>query len=293
MHNKNSFYFVTKPLQYYNALNLSSIDRNDKYLFVIPNFGNADDFVAKIIKNDKRWIKVTIIKSKRDKALLNYTVNNEDNVYVHSDMHRELMFRGAFSKANVIVYEEGLGTYSKEITNITNSWWKNALIKFLTRIRVLNSVTGGHPRTKQVYVYDQKKFSYVNNANSKKCRPFESNFYDNYINNKFEFDAIFKLNEIEYPKHSRVALFLTSNDKSINFEHEFNKIDRSKYDEVIFKAHPNISNIYRNYECKYTNVMAELLIVKFLESESRVDVYHFGTAVELYIKSKNVNFIRL
>lgn len=289
----SSFYFITKPLQYFNVLNLSLNDINDKYLFIIPNFHNASEFFSKILEYDHRWKEIKVIESKLDMSLLEYTVNKGDAVYVHSDMHWELKFVGEFAKAKIIVYEEGLGTYSKEITSITKSWLKNLVIKILTRIKYLNSVTGGDSKTQSVYVYNKPLFEKENPINAHKSITFEYNFFDNYRANKYELDQIFELNNITFPKYSHIALYLTSNDSSIDFLSIFNSIDKNKYDEMIFKSHPNVASYYNRLNNSYTNIMAELLIVKLLECGNTIDVYHFGTAVELYINSHGVKFFKL
>ncbi|MEZ9543755.1 hypothetical protein AB4209_17640 [Vibrio sp. 10N.286.48.C11] len=286
-----NYFFCTKPLQYFNCVNLvSNLHKGEEnILFIIPNFYGAKELSEKIKIYDHNWDDVIIINNKRDRTLNKFNITQTDRVYIHSDLHFEMFFLGKFNHADFFVYEEGLGSYEKSITKITNRKWKNYIIYFLTKIGLVNSTPGKSKKNKKQYLYFPEKYEATHPDYAFKTFSFPFSFVENYLYNKDMFDNIFELNSIVLPEGNKICLYLSSNSRTINYM-EYYELISYDYDFSIFKPHPNVADQYDNIDLEFRDKMAEILIMKLLDSDKFVDVYHHGTSAEQYIIDDRVQF---
>ena len=278
---KNTVYICTKPLQYFNCLNLSAtVDRNKSKLtlILIPNFSNSEYVISKIKKLDKSWDDIKEFDTK-EKAIFFLKKNQVEEVYVDNDLHSEGALLGKLgTNVDFYVYEEGVGSYRRFISNVTNSKIKNALIYILGKAKIFNSIHGAGKYTKGIFLYNKKAYDFIHPALSYKSKEFFRDFISNYENNRDILDEIFEIKKINLPSRKKVAVFLTSNNRNIDFETEFlNNVHVNDYELTIFKSHPNVSDLYGHLNCVATqSILAEFIILKLLADSNQVTIYHYN-----------------
>lgn len=288
-----NYFFCTKPLQYFNVSNIVSLFKDDKnILILIPNFSGANKAYEKIVEHDSQWDSVFIFNTKLEAFDEIIATTGFNKIFVDTDLHRELKFLNKKSQGDLFVYEEGLGTYEKEITKVSNKVWKNLLLLMAVKFKILNGAMGGNRRTKSIFVYDYNRYDSVHKNNRQISFPFK--FIENYNNKKDIFDEVFELNSFNFPNSSKILLFLTGSRLDLNYSLEYEKIKLSgDYDLSIFKPHPLVGANYSS-DCEgYSQVMAEILLLKLISLNNNIVVYHFGCAAEMYIKDKKVEFNKL
>ncbi len=290
-----NYFICTKPLQYFNCKNIASSLEGNNILYILPNFTNADLFIEKIKKYDTDWTKIEALYSKKSLNSMKPLNTNEYSVYIDTDLHFTL--NGSFfnKSHSICVYEEGIGTYRKKITNVTNIGWKDGLIRLLTFLGILNSRMGGNSKTKCIYLYNRDKYLLKHRDLEKKVKDFPYEFYDNYKKNRSLFIQIFNLTSIKLPENSKVLLFLTSNSRTKDFIREFKEIKEKedKFDFYFFKPHPYVIDLYPDSENFLQDIMSEILVFELLAKKNFIKIFHYNSSTELYIHHKKVDFVNL
>lgn len=295
---KNAVYICTKPLQYFNCLNLSTtVDRSKVKLtlILIPNFSNSVHVISKIKRLDKNWDEILEFDTK-ERAISYLSNIKVEEVYVDNDLHSEgVLLWKLGANIDFYVYEEGVGSYRRFISNVTKSKIKNALIYVLGKLKLFNSIHGAGKYTKGIFLYNKKAYDSIHPALSYKSKEFFRDFISNYESNKGTLEEIFEINKLNLPSRKKVAVFLTSNNRSIDFEAEFlNSVNSNNYDLTIFKSHPNVSDLYGHLNNVITqNVLAEFIILKLLANANQVTIYHYNCSTVMYLLKYGTSEVNL
>lgn len=286
-----NIFFCSKPLQYFNCLNIQQSLQGAKILLASPNFFKGLEFFNDVKKSTDVWDEVKIITGKKDQNLKNIKVNKDSSIFVDTDLYRDLDIWAGFTIANVYVYEEGIGTY---LGSRYQKWnIKGCFVNLSGILGIYNNSIGQNTKVKGVYLYDKLKYQ-KKNKRKKETLDFPDDFQKLYQRYNSHLTNLFKINKNKIPSNSNVLIYLTSNSRVYDFESNYLQLNNKKnYDLKIFKAHPYVADLYKHFDSNINATMAEILLLELISKKNYIDVYHFSSSVPLYIKSKYVNFINL
>lgn len=285
-------FICSKPLQYFNCLNIvSSLNNSKNILFCLPNFYKSEEFYLRIDKNDTHWDEVIQIKSRTE--IVKYLDKAcKFNLFTDNDLYTALKpFKFFINLNNIYVYEEGLSVYNG-VVKVTNVNRYYLVLNFLAKIGVLNSIMGAHKKTNKIYTYYIDNYKKINGARGGDPTAFPRKFVDNYLAEQEIIEKVFDINKYQFPMNKKICLFLTSNDLAYDFVKDYKQIvNAKKFDSYIFKSHPLVAEKYIGIDSSgYDLIMAEILLLKLLSNGNQVNVYHYGTSAELYIVNDDVIF---
>lgn len=296
---KVNMYVCSKPLQYFNVLNLPR-DKAQKNILVIEDkFKDAYKFYESVKTYDDSWFEI-YYKEDRSKILLlclfKYRVIN---FYYYLDfMLRAALFLYAVPCKNIFIYEEGISAYRTDIFKNTAAY-KRKIRRFIG----LSEYAGFHSRVKGMYVYNKEKylktFSQLNKKKQPQPLPFNASFEQMLKNNIelslkiFQFDAEHIFADVQ---NKKVLLYITSwplNNKALE------NINTNEYDYCIIKPHPHIRDLelpahWNNNKTIIIEsvILAEFIIEVLIERNNRVDIYHHNSSAVMYLNQhSNINSV--
>lgn len=281
----NSYFIVSKPLQYINALNIPS--RGKRSLILVDGFINARDFYQNVAKLNF-WDKISFCNTTRDAYLfLTQNVSREDFVFIDSDYGLIKMYLlSRIRTSNIFVYEEGEGSYRNNLLKRTN---KNVIFNNILRLLGVKEHFGGSKFVKGIYVYDHQKF--INNVStfSNRLFHFKNNFIDNLDIYRHHFH--FQNSEIDkiissIPETTRINIYLTTYYYNMSIEKYVHEYDTEFW---MIKPHPQIAfNINPLFQVNISpSIFMELLILRFVNERYNFRVYHEGSSTLQYFSNVN------
>lgn len=283
-----SVFLISKPLQYFNATNIS--DGNQRFCLLVNSFYNAEIVCNKIKNRSNYWESCSLFDN-WDKAY-SWVIHNKKkiaNIYIDSDYGlRKQLYLRRLSSLNIFVYEEGIGNYRK----YTRPGKKeNKFLKSVYSVLGIKDYLGGYSHTKGIYLYDIEKFkqTFPNNkkaliqfTNSFRTHLSEFNDKDIFLN-KTDNETIFKL------KNKKVLIYLTGwkyNVKVNNLLTEYSNYTR------ILKPHPQIkSDELEEFKESYEYVLSgdtliELFINEALSYVDEMVILHHNSSALLYFRNE-------
>lgn len=295
VNSRNSIFFVTKPLQYFNATNIE--DSNYKICIIIDYFFNALEIYHKVKETSKYWDLVLFFQDRKNAFdWINLNKKGIENIYIDSDYGlKNYYYLHKLRSCNIYVYEEGLGNYKG---TLRNKGLINYIIKKLYSFLGFQDFIGGSKYTKGIYLYDIERHQEV----YKKCNKIRKEFissFDEHLKNFQDSSILMCNNSSEYIKSlsgKKILIYLTS----WNIYPEIDKI-LVQYDDYykILKPHPIIREIPSKYEQYFNkilngNIFIELFINKCIDFSPNIIVIHHNSSVGMYFKNKkNIEFINL
>lgn len=280
-------YMCSKPLQYFNILNIGNINNSPlkKILCIRNDFLEAEIFAKNIKLYDKQWDDVIILKNKKEYHL--FIIKTKIHNLIAENDASWLMWIHSLMKHfdNFYVFEEGIGTYKF----ISRKWWDRAIRKILG----IGSHYGESKYCKNIFLYEpdlyNKKFS------STKALPMKQNFIEALKNNAELFTKLSPpIPDFLNVKGKKILLYITNHEISKNIIDKMCKLDG--YDLLIIKPHPHIKNLlletkYSNIYILSTNMMIEYILYEISKKNS-LEVWHFASTSMVYFTQfiKNTNF---
>lgn len=295
-----NFFFISKPVQYFNVLNVigtlnNKFEKENNTLLISDDFSESKRFYEKVRKVSRLWRTTKYFQS-RIAAFIWLILNVRDsNVYIDSDYAKDslfvklLLFRGN----QVSLYEEGIFTYKDDLfaEYLAKHKKKIAIYKFLK----LPKSIGITPGLSNIYVYSKSRFI----ARRPECKLdislFKYSFTENYISNKRELDLIFNINKEVLSKDFDV-IYCGPKDPSdiVNLTH-------LKTGNILFKPHPACDFKDEEYNqllgnsnviILHDNIPIEILCMKVIKKNKPV-FYHHNCSAELYLKDMVKEFVNL
>lgn len=280
-------FIVSKPLQYFNATNISTNGR--RFLLIVDDFFNAKKVYLDLKERSICWDKIYLFDVWSD--AYNWILKNKldiDNLYIDSDHGwTKYNYLKQFDGINIYVYEEGIGNYRMNLNE------NNILGKFKKYIyeNILGNQVylGGSKYIKGIYLYDKERFNKNIHNNKKELLPFSTSFYNHLkkFNDREVFLSPSTINLIKNIHNKKILIYLTSwhydvkmNDIIANYEDYFK----------ILKLHPHIKEI-GTYSKEYDYIMegdnlVELVIIELLEKSDKVILFHHGTSAIMYFNNE-------
>lgn len=168
-------FIVTKPLQYINALNIDS--ENEKIILLINSFTGASSFFKQIERKSKYWSEQYFFESVD--VALDWVLQHKSNIntlFIDNDRKFQNDSRGRLLKdLNLTVYEEGIGTYIKNIYKPRRKIVGNLFLLFQS-IKGNKNKLGGYKHTKNIIVYYPEFYLKYTGKSNKNILKFKDPF---------------------------------------------------------------------------------------------------------------------
>lgn len=291
-----NYFIVTKPLQYFNCLNIKTYGK--RVLIFVNSFYNANEFFIKT-NEAHNWDNSFFFNCENSAYKFIYkSLNKDDTLFIDSDYGITSLLRLCRVKTKEIyVYEEGVGSYRDDLLSRHNySYVKN----FLYKLFGVKNHMGGSRFVKGLYIYDVQKHIQMVPRFKNKRLSFEHSFIENLsLNTNFLLDNDRINFYSEAFKDKDVHLYLTSwqfNEKIVAI---FDKIrDESILSSVAFiiKPHPHMKSIDFNYKFCHVipgDLMIEPLLQILSNKSSKLVVYHENSSCMQYLPNiENYNLLR-
>ena len=288
-----SYYIVSKPLQYFNAINIRD-DLASKICLIVDNFYEAETFFNNI-KNNRLWSDVIFFASAFDAyKWLKDRVNFGDNLFVDSDHgFRKTIWLSRIKSRNIYVYEEGIGSYRNDLIK---SGYRNKLFKFFLKLFGFKEYMGGGAFTKGIIIYDIESHKKLVNSFNKVRIQFKLSFHEHLLSDLVNSDFDLGNTELILERLSRKKVLMYLTDFEYNDKADLIHVQYSDYVKIL-KPHPNIKNILDKdqYDIILDNsVLIELFIVKVVEEASELIVVHENSSSANYLKNiDKITFINI
>lgn len=289
------YFFVSKPIQYLNAINIIDKCEVDNILLVSEEFSGSKVFFKNVTNISGIWSKTNFF-SKRIYALLWLVLHSRgSDIFVDSDYGKDsLILRLLILFGNrVFSYEEGLFTYKGDL-------FLEYECKFPVKIKIyrmlgLKKAMGLTKGLSGTYVYNVSE--YIDKRQDAVGPPlkFKRSFVDNYYYYKDEIDKIFELSS-SYNDINVDGLYCGPKHLA-----DIQNISRYEFDNLVFKPHPacNASNDEilnklgnKHVEIIRNSVPIEILCLSYI-NHSDFTFFHHDCSAEMHLSNvidKFINF---
>ncbi len=290
----NDVFIVTKPLQYINVLNIES--KHKKVLIFVDLFVNAKIIFDQIENNNSYWHELYFFKNMD--VVFNWIVKNKlyfNSIYIDSDINRRYEFF-LLRKLNIILYEEGVGTYRRKQYMPRRKIIGNLYLAFLSLLGYKNR-RGGSKYTKKIIVYFPAFYKSYIGEFKKDIIKFKLPFIDHIKNlkNIEIFNSKIKLSEF---KNKTIAIYLPSwniNNSAIKIINELNCERR------IVKLHPHTQNSninplqIKDFDLSISpDIPAEILILNLIDVAKKIFIISEFSSSTMYFQStSNIEIINI
>ncbi|WPQ60306.1 hypothetical protein SIO70_18335 [Chitinophaga sancti] len=289
----------TKPLQWFNALNIDFPGQEDRILIVVNSFKDAVIFYNRVKEYDATWSDVIFGQTREDSYALvkqlasQYTI---ERLYVDCDYGS---IGGAYAKlpvSNLYVIEEGLGPYVDKVKKGTPK-------RLIFKLKGWGAFLGGNSHTKGIYLYNHSYYRHVHKGYKKEILSFRTDFFSALAARR---ELLEKVAGLELPAGvqggKKVAFYLTAysiNPDVIKFLTE--NIDQ--FDNIIIKIHPHLANNFRiedhtdkipaeKLTVMSNSVLAEIIISRLAEG-NELTVVHESSTTCLYVDENSMKVINM
>lgn len=297
MNSKNLTCIIGKPLQYMIAsCCFSAMDHKNINLIVMDSFLGASQTVNNILKLN-RFNKVFFCRGRLSSFFLASFFARSNDLLIDSDVGFRIYFYLLFYKvfnlrANIWVYEEGVGTYIYDLEKYT---WRGTKLgkikKNIANIIGVASQFGNSVFTSGIYLYNR---DYI--VNNKKNKVFEIKLtLMNYINSNIdELERLFALEGyLTLPYHSKAVIYLSNHEISPSIDRTL--CEFSNYLKLC-KPHPHLKRDV-NLVCfdffLEGGVPVELYLARAIEIYDEIVVLHHGSSTKDYYFNKKIKYIYL
>lgn len=286
----STIFIIERPTQIITAITILEQLRikNEGLIIAVNRFNDAKNIVDRFNEVEKTWS--FELTENYQKAINQAAKKLPAHLFIHWDvgfrMQNHLRQLRKLNKNNKIsVFEEGIGTYRQDIYP--------PLKKRIFRLLKLPTNIGGSKYIDDVYIYDKKR--YISNAHTHPketieiYRSLETTIRERHRTLNYIFSSENFIRQLS-EKHCRDCQIYLSN---WNFSNQELTRFSSKGGIKVLKLHPHCETDYFSEDVLIApkSLPAELLISAASQLFRNVTVYHKGSSVPLYIKSKNVKFV--
>lgn len=287
-------FIITKPLQLMVVMAIIEQLPAEigKELIIVDAFFGAKKIAEKLITSNPKWQSAVFCQN--PSSAFKYCRKRQyDSVFLDSDVGFSKnidLFRLKLSnfKTNIVVYEEGLGSYR------TNLYYgPKKLIFSLLGIGVR---FGGNWLTSKIYLFQPSEYTNKFRVKVENVIQIKTNISQIIQKYNCEFDKLFELTELKSNLSGKFfdcncGIYLTS--WNLNSD-AMSWLRNGKFCRVI-KIHPHIKKLDAYVAEQFDafvspTIPAEVLITIASDLFERVRVLHHGSSVVRYINIKNVQF---
>lgn len=291
-HVKDHAFIVTKPLQLMVALSIMhQLEISERsQVIVVDAFAGARGVAERLafLPEPFSGISVEFVDSVRTAYHL-VRQNRFSVIFIDADVGVRkcidlLRSRLSNFELDIRVYEEGLGTYRKDLYRGI----KRSLLDFLG----VGTRFGGFRLTSKLYLYapDDYRESFPTSKVSLELivKPLSAFIIDNFT----LLSRLFDYKPPAFTKSHRCNLYLSNWAIDDLFISRFLALLGDSY----IKPHPHITDFKNNNPHSLVvdpAIPAEIAILGLLELYESVDVYHHGSSVARYIANDSLNYITI
>jgi hypothetical protein len=275
-------FIISKPLQLMVALVVADqIAAEDVHLLLVNSFAGADA-VTNRLNLTARWGRATLLGDHAAAYRLARDAGYE-HLFIDSDVGLRKFFTlrhvSKYSaNTKVHVYEEGIGTYRRDLY----VGWKKRLLDAMGA----GATFGGSKYTSDIYVFDPDQY-----RGQTKAVPIRKRLADFISEHFVTLSTIFDAPHYSIPASYSIGLYLSG--WSLDYDVVVELIDR--HDTFIVKPHPHIQEqvmvpgaIVAPAACP-----AEILIAHLVQGKRELTVYHHGSSTAHYLTTTGAKFSRL
>lgn len=284
---ETSVFIVTKPLQYFNATNISVI--GEKICIIINRFNSAHIIFNSIKKHSLYWDQVIFFE--KWQTAYSWVLGNKskiNNLFIDTDngFTKFIFLEKIYRSVNIFIYEEGIGNYRK---SLGQKGLIGKLKIFIYNLMGNKDFLGGSKYIEGIYLYNIQEHKKTHPDCDKNLTAFNEPFLNHLANFK---DSDIFLNEkakkiVKEVSGLDVVLYLSS--WSIHPQIEEILAGYPNYVKI-FKPHPHIDhqitslNSFFNYKLE-GYILVELFIQRLLEVAKKVIILHHGTSSLMYFNN--------
>ncbi|MDF2832917.1 hypothetical protein [Chryseobacterium indoltheticum] len=286
-----SYFVVTKPLQYFNATNISFNVEGKKILLIVDSFFDASTFFDNLLQLNY-WNEILFLSDyKSAYKYLSKKIVKADNLYIDSDYGFKKGIRlYSIKTKHIYVYEEGIGSYRNDLRSSQNG---SRIVDFFLKIIGVKEHFGGSRFVRGIYVYDHAKFNNLVPDFKKKLYHFPYTFHDNFslLRNHLHFQIDYIKEVIsKLPKDKIICVYLTSWKYNSGIESFINE-NKNKNEFWLLKPHPHLKSIdipsqYFDYVMK-ANIFVEFFFSEIIREGIVFRVYHENSSALQYFPEIN------
>ena len=286
-----SYYIVSKPLQYFNAININDVVIN-KTCIIIDSFYEAQGFFKRI-KNQNYWSNVLFFDNQLDAyKWLNKEVNLTDYLFIDSDYGlQKTLWLSRIKSINIYVYEEGIGSYRNDLLK---SGHQKKIILFFLKLIGVKGYMGGGRYTKGIIIYNiEKHKKLIRNFRNERVQ-FKLSFLDHIVTDPVKKSFNIDSTQPIFQKLTNKKIFLYLTDFKYNDEINFLLTKYSDYTKIL-KPHPFQKDKVDNNKFDFiieNGILIELFIIESLKIVNELVVVHENSsAIEYFKQVKNITLI--
>ncbi len=288
---KDIVFIATKPLQILVAVSIIKqlgIERN-AHLIIADSFYDAKMVYDRMSSIDWSLSCLSLGFKNSIKEAYDFSDNKKlKSIFIDTDVGLKKYIYLAFLKAarrnvRIHVYEEGIGTYRKDLYSGTK--------KILFDALGVATHFGGCIFTDRVYVFDDDRYRAIfSNIIADVIRVLRG--IDDILSEEFEAWAYVMNYQPVQPENAGIcSIYMSAWHIDAGFIEEFRKLDGDKF----IKPHPHIR---KNIDVDFARVIsstapAELILSDFSNKYNKINVYHHGSSSQNYIRKKNINFLKI
>lgn len=285
-----SYFVVTKPLQYFNATNIAD-QALLKVCIIVDLFYKSEEFYQNIQSN-KYWSRVLFFSTSLEAySWLAKNIKGNDTLYIDSDYGlKKTLWLSKIKSKNIYVYEEGTGSYRNDLIKIGQP---RKILRLLLRIIGIKEHMGGGKYTKGIIIYDLGLHVERIPEYNKMRINFKTKFINHVtvIKNHFSYQTEKNSGITAAVSSKKILLYLTS----WEYNSKVDAVLASYPDHVkILKPHPHIKNTPVKTNFKYTlssDVFVELFILNIIDACEEIVVLHENSSAMQYLISDKIKSI--
>lgn len=289
MNSRDNLFVVTKPLQLIVALSIiEQLEIASTSTVIIVNYFHDSHSVFERLQQIKWYFSdVTfLLEPDNPSAYRRVAQIRPNKLYVDGDVgvrrHIKFLQLKLYNLAlRINVYEEGMGTYRTDIY----SGLKKAILSAIG----VATFFGGGLLTNKIYVSDPERYcSKFPDFPKNKVMKLEAE-PRNFVSRHFlALKNVFNYHRTGQPQHDICNVYITSWEIDYDFIIRFNKLDGDKF----VKPHPHILDFERPIigNTIERSVPAELVFIDLANRYQRLNIFHHGSSVEMYLDAPNIEF---
>jgi hypothetical protein len=287
---RNIAFVVTKPLQIMVAMTLFKKNIKDCIvtMYIVNSFYDSIETKRRLAKTYHDEMNFVSVKSKKE-ACLQIAKCFYNEIYIDSDVGFKnfiiLTTLKIFNPSLIInVYEEGAGTYSKDLYE--NEQFRKKLLGLFR----LSTFFGGYVFTSNLFLYRPEEFPNKIQIGEDKLIKIVPTLWSFIKSNHSDLEYIFgisKENSFNI-NHTCCCIYLTSWSIDDVFIKKFETFEG----DLFIKLHPHLRGKFKNSSLININRSApiELIIYGLLKKYNRIKIYDHGSASRFYIDDLRVSY---
>lgn len=290
-----SAFIITKPLQFMVAVSIIEQENLSGCvdILVVDIFSDAGKFVESYHEISPGWGNMCLFKTHAD-AYRHARKRKYRQLFIDTDCGIQKAFtllrqKVASSSTEIIVYEEGVGTYRSDL-------YGNPIRRLAVRAFGAGAAFGGSVFTNRIYVYDPPLYlRQVGRLGGSPCK-INTNLINFARTNRSILDNLFAVPEVTPGRQGEPCnLYLTN----WGIDKDVTAAIAAKPGVFFIKPHPHLAHLSAD-DSKFMSALviaagvpAELLILRLLDNYPNLTVFHHGSSAARYLAGAGANFVNV